>query len=886
MAKDHEDAHRPLSRRGFLARTTGGAALAMAGWPAGKGMAAEAAQPRPQPQEAQQLDTGGIAMEHFVAARKRAKAMVAKLTLDEKISQFGAGAAAVPRINLPAFSYYASEGLHGLIHDGPITSFPLPLAMGCSWNRSLIQRVFTAVSDEVWAWHKKNGQGLALFSPPTVNMGTRDPRWGRIGENYSEDPYLVSQMAIYTIRGMQGDHPKYLKTIACAKHFIANDTDTDRHITSATVDDRSFWEYYSRGFEACVREGHVFSVMSSYNEMNGIPTTANRFLLTELLRKRWGFRGYVVSDCGAISNICHTHKFVPTDAEAAALAVNAGCDVNCGSVLEKYLGEAVSKMLIGEDTLDESLIRAFTGRILLGTYDPPEQNPYHNIPISCIESPEHRELAREVARQSIVLFKNKNNTLPLDKKKLKKIAVIGPMAPVCNLGNYSGAPQHLVSPLQGICESLGVPIGPTYFKSGDAATQLSSGLALQASREGGEELRNTSDGSWARFDNVLFTGATEFHARVYSDTGGPAIEVHLDSLNGPVVSRAVVANAAGGPPGWTAVRAPIKPVSGEHTVYLRFVGQPEKRFILKSFYLTPAKPIEASAPGKPTIAYELGCTVMGPKDPARIAAAVKVAREADAALVFVGADQQLDAEGHDRTYLHLPGAQHDLVEAVFGANPRTILVISSNCPVALNWWEQANLPAIMGGLFLGEQQGLALADVLFGDYNPGGKLSTTWYQHATDLPPLDDYNLRHGRTYMYFRSRPMFPFGHGLSYTTFEYKNLRLSGKTLGPGGKITLSAEITNSGAREGDEVVQVYIHVGGSKVERPIKQLVNFDRIHLKAGETRTVHFDLMHDDRALRYWDGTRYEFVAEAGPVDVMVGASSADIRLKGQVQFTV
>jgi len=880
MAQDNGDS---LSRRGFLARATGSAALAVTGWPKSEGTAGEVRPSMPQ-EKTEALDTGGIAIEHFEKARKRAAAMVAKLTLDEKISQFGSSCPAVPRLNLPAFSYYSSEALHGLIHGGPITSFPLPLALGCSWNRSLLHRIFTAVSDEIWAWHKKNGQGLAMFSPPTVNMGTRDPRWGRIGENYSEDPYLVEQMAIYTIHAMQGNDPRYLKTIACAKHFIANDTDTDRHITSAAVDARSFWEYYSRGFEACVREGHVFTVMSSYNEMNGIPTTANRFLLTELLRKRWGFRGYVVSDCGAISNICHTHHFVPTDAEAAALAVNAGCDINCGSVLQEYLGEAVKKMLIGESTLDHSLIRSFTGRILLGTYDPPEQNPYNNIPISCLESPAHRELAREAARQSIVLFKNKDNALPLDKSKLKKIAVLGPMASVCNLGNYSGAPQFLVSPLHGICEYLGVPIGPTYFKVANEASQLSSGLGLQASRQGGEELRNISDGSWAAFDKVLFTGATEFHARIISNTGGPTIEVHLDSLTGPVISKVAVANT-GGMGGWTTVSAPIPPVSGQHTVFLRFKGQPGNQFTFHSFYLTPARLFAAAAPGKPTVTYALGCTVMGPKDPKQIAAAVKAAHDADVALVFVGADEQLDAEGHDRTYLHLPGAQHDLVEAVYGANPRTILVISSNCPVALDWWEQENLPAIVGGIFLGEQQGSALADVLFGDYNPGGKLSTTWYQHATDLPPLDDYNLRHGRTYMYFRVNPMYPFGHGLSYTTFEYKNLRISGKTLEPGGKITLSADITNSGGRDGDEVVQVYIHVAGGTVERPIKQLVNFDRVHIKKGETRTVSFELAHEDQALRYWDENRYDFVVEPGPVDVMVGASSADIRLKGQVQLT-
>ncbi|MEJ2009061.1 MAG: glycoside hydrolase family 3 N-terminal domain-containing protein, partial [Acidobacteriota bacterium] len=267
MAERDKNSHAPVSRRDFLALATGGAALAATGWPQeqvmgmpGQGMPAG---------EATALDTGGIAMEHFENARKRAAAIVAKMTLSEKISQFGSLTPAIPRLKIRAFNYYASEALHGLIHGGPITSFPLPLAMGCSWNRSLIQRVFTAVSDEIWAWHKKNGQGLAMFSPPTVNMGTRDPRWGRIGENYSEDPYLVGQMAVYTIHGMQGDNPQYLKTIASAKHYIANDTEDDRQEMSASVDPRNFWEYYSRGFEASVKEGHVFTVMSSYNALNG-----------------------------------------------------------------------------------------------------------------------------------------------------------------------------------------------------------------------------------------------------------------------------------------------------------------------------------------------------------------------------------------------------------------------------------------------------------------------------------------------------------------------------------------------------------------------------------------------------------------------------------------
>ncbi len=880
MTERDKNSHEPVTRRDFLALATGGAALAMTGWPGkpavgmpAQGMAAG---------EAVMLDTGGIAMEHFEAARKRATAMVAKMTLPEKISQFGAQSPAIPRLKIPAFNYYASEALHGLIHGGPITSFPLPLAMGCSWNRSLIQRVFTAVSDEIWAWHKKNGQGLAMFSPPTVNMGTRDPRWGRIAENYSEDPYLVGQMAIYTIHGMQGNDPRYLKTIACAKHFIANDTEDDREETSATVDPRSFWEYYTRGFDACVRDGHVFTVMSSYNAMNGIPTTANRFLLTDVLRRRWGFRGYVVSDCDAVGDICRTHHFVPTYPEAAALAVNAGCDINCGSTLPRYLGEALDEMLISESVLDHSLVRSFTGRILLGEFDPPEQIPYDNIPVSCLDSPEHRELAGEAARQSIVLFKNENNTLPLDKSRIKRITVIGPMADTCHLGNYSGRPWFRVSPLQGIKEYLGIPIAPSYQKRASHFVRLSQGLQLDWCSEGGDALTNINDGSWASFDKVLFTGAKDFHARIASDSGGGTIEVHLDSLSGPLVSKVKVPNT-GGWQNWVTVSAPLKPVTGEHAVYLRFVGVFRNLFNLESFKLTPESPMPAPAPGLEKVTYAMGCTVAGEKDPAQFDAAINAARDADVALVFVGADQQVDREAHDRDYIHLPGVQHELVQAVHAGNPRTILVISSNCPVAVNW-EQDHLPAIVGGIFLGEQQGHALADVLFGEYNPGGKVSTTWYRRTEDLPDFHDYNIRNGRTYLYFQGDPLYAFGHGLSYTTFAYKNLHLSSNALSRGGKITISVDVTNSGSREGDEIVQAYVHVTAGTVIRPIKQLVGFDRVHLRAGETRTVSFDLAHDNHALRYWDEDQYEFVVAPGTVGVMIGASSADIRLERQIQL--
>ncbi len=898
------DASRQPSRRQFLAMAASGAALPLTNWVERRANAMGVGRAL-SPNEAQPLETGGITPENFENARKRAAAIVEKLTLEEKISQFGAGAPAVDRLGLPAFDYGAGEALHGMIHIGPITAFPVPLALGCSWNRSLMYRVFDAVSDEVWAAHKKDRRGLALFSPPTVDLGARDPRWGRIAENYGEDPYLVAQLAIPTVQGMQGDNPRYLKTIACAKHYIANDTDTDRHMISASVDARSFWEYYSPAFEAVVRQGQIFAVMSSYNELNGIPTTASPFLLTDLLRNRWGFRGYVVSDCGAVSDIYQSyrpeahqyqgHHFVNNYAEAAALAVNAGCDINCGQsqILQKYLGEAVQKMLISESTLDRSLVRSFTSRILLGEYDPPEQNPYSKIPVSCLESPAHRHLAREAARQSIVLFKNENGALPLDKNKLKKIAVIGPMAGTNYLGNYSGTPWLRISPLQGIKEYLGIPAAPAYKKFasdfscvGPSAKKQTfwrgQGPLLETCNESGLALGSISDGTWAGFANVLLTGATEFHARVASNSAGGSIEVRLESLTGPLLSTLQVPNS-GGEQKWVDIAAPIKPTTGEHKLFLCFGGSPERSFSLQSFKLTPETRASLPASGAAEVTYAMGCTVTGDKDPDQFDAAVQAAKEADVALVFVGTDEQVDREGHDRDYIHLPGAQHDLVQAVYSANPKTILIVSSNAPVALNW-EQDHLPAIVGGLLLGEQQGNALAEVLFGDYNPSGKLTTTWYREIEDLPDFHDYNIRHGRTYMYFKGNPLYPFGHGLHYTEFEYKNLEISSHTLSAGSKVTISLEVANTGSCDGDEIVQLYVHLVNANVERPLKQLVGFERVHVKVGERQRITFNLDHEDRALRYWDDEKYDFVLEPCQLDVMAGASSEDIRLKARISL--
>lgn len=846
---------------------------------------------------------GGITPQRFEEAKRQAAEIVARLTLTEKLSQLGCFAPAIERVGLPTFNYYANEALHGLNHSGPATVFPLPLALGCTWNRTLLQQIFNVVSDETWAWHKKSGMDLAMFSPATINMGARDPRWGRVGENFSEDPCLVEQMANATVSGMQGNDPRFLKTIACAKHYIANETDADRHTASASVDPRSFWEYYARVFETVVKQGCVFTVMSSYNSLNGVPTSCSRFLLTDILRNLWGFQGYVVSDCDAVEDITRTHKFVPTLEEAAALAVTAGCDINCGTTYQDHLAKAVDQMLINESAIDQAAIRSFTGRVLLGAFDPPDQNPYSKIPISCLESETHRELAREAARQSIVLFRNNENLLPLDRTKLKRIAIIGPMADVCNLGDYSGTPLNLNSPLQGIREFLGVESPPSYKRNANDYATIDGPLQIEACKEGGHDLSYNTDGTqgwapqnwvnipgrvkaWAAYSKVQLTGATDFHARVASKSDVATLEVRLDNLEGPVLCQVKIPNT-GDFQKWADVTAPIRPAKGEHTVYLLFLGEPGPLFGIQHFELTPASPITPITGGPVDVTYAQGCSVAGERDPVEFQNATNAARTADVALVFVGVDEQQSVEGHDRQSIELPGAQSELVSAVHAANPRTVVVIVSNSPVALQSDQQHLLPAIVGGHFLGQEQGRALAQVLFGEYNPGGKLSTTWYAKTEDLPDFHDYKLSNGRTYMYFQGTPLFPFGHGLSYTTFQYSSLELSAKTLKQDETLTVALHVTNTGSRAGDEIVQLYVRGAGAanNVTLPIKQLAHFNRIHLKPGETRTVKLDLPHSERSLRFWNESARTFTPFKGDVDLLVGSSSADIRLTTSFQVT-
>ena len=818
----------------------------------------------------------GISDAAYQNAWQRAAAMVAEMTLAEKIAQTGNKTPAVGRVGLPAYNYYSGEALHGLVRVGPVTSFPLPLAMVCSWNPALALKVYSAVSDEARAYYKKDGTGLSYYSPQTLNLH-RDPRWGRCEEAPGEDPCLAGTWAIAVVRGMQGDNSDYLKTTACAKHFICNNTDSDRLHISATVEPRSFWEYYTRAYHACIMNADVFTFMSAFNAINGIPCVADRFLLTSLLRDRWGFRGYVTSDCPGLYWAYHGLHYLPTLHQLSAAAIQAGCDVDCGDeILPQHLKRAVADELVSEEDINRAVIRLLTVRTLLGEFDAPERVPYNSVSFDVVDSPAHRQLALEAARQSIVLLKNDSNFLPLEKSKFKTVAVIGPTAGRCHLGGYSGDPFELISPYDGIAAALGAL--PDHIWSQDVQAG-SVGVQVHASSGGGTNLDYLDDGAWVEYKPQNFTGKSDIAIRVSSSGHGGYIHVHIDALDGPEIASLTVPHT-GGWQNWTTVSAAISGVTGKHRMFLRFAG-PKKMPIcnVKWFQLQPV----AAEPARPVVIFKPGCTIQGPKDEKMFTEAVDAARNADVVIMVCGVNQSVDAENRDRKDIKLTGVQHELIQACYRVNPKTVLVISSNNTVAVNW-EQDNLPAIVSAIFAGQAQGTAIAEVLFGDYNPGGKTCCTWYKSIDQLPPFHDYDIMKGRTYMYFEGEALYPFGYGLSYTTFEFSDLQIDSRELTQRKPVNISCTVTNTGSRAGREVVQVYVSVPKSPVKRPIKELVGFQRLELNPGESRRVSFALPYTAQALWYWHEEERKFVLQPGTLKILIGSSSKDVHLNGIVKL--
>lgn len=674
-----------------------------------------------------------------LAARARAADLVSRMTLDEKVSQMVHTAPAIERLGVPAYNWW-NECLHGVGRAGIATVFPQAIGLAATFDTDLMRRVGTAISDEARAKHsealRRSGHsdqyhGLTFWSP-NINI-FRDPRWGRGQETYGEDPFLTARMGVAFVKALQGDHPRYLKLVATPKHFaVHSGPEKDRHGFDARVNQRDLRETYLYAFRACVKEAHARSIMPAYNRTNGEPCGASVTLLQKILREEWGFDGYVVSDCGAISDIYLHHGIVRTAAEAAALAVHNGCDLNCGDTY-CALADAVGLRLIEEAEIDRALIRLFEARMRLGMFDAPARVPYASIPIEVNDCEAHRALALEAAERSIVLLKN-GGVLPVA-AGVRKIAVIGPNADDVEtlLGNYNGTPSRATTPLAGI-----------------KARAAQAGIA---------------------------------------------------------------------------------------------------------------------------VTYKPGCAVAGGSEDG-FDAAVASARDADLVVMVLGLSPRLEGEegeanlidkGGDRVDIGLPAIQERLLQQIVGAGKPVVVVLQGGSALAVPWADE-HAAAILMTWYGGEEAGQALARVLWGDVNPSGRLPVTVYRSLDQVPPFADYSME-GRTYRFLRKKPLYPFGHGLSYTQFAYEDLRVSPANVRPGGSVSIEVTVRNLGERDGDEIVQLYLTDNEASVPVPIRQLRGIHRITLKAGKKRHIAFRLTPEQMVCYRDDGTP---MVEPGTFTVSVG----------------
>ncbi len=823
---------------------------------------------------------------------ERVEALVSSMTLEEKVPQLMDRAPAIERLGVPEYNWW-NECLHGVARAGVATVFPQAIGLAATWNTELMLEVAEVISTEARAKHHEflrqgdhgRYKGLTMWSP-NINI-FRDPRWGRGQETYGEDPCLTARMGVAFVKGLQGDDPDYFKVVSTPKHYaVHSGPEPDRHHFDAITSKQDLYETYLPAFKATVMEAGAYSVMCAYNRYLGEACCSSPLLLHDILRKDWGFDGYIVSDCGAIRDIHAHHKITETAAAAAALAVKSGTDLNCGSTYETLL-KAVEDGLISEAEIDIPLKRLFTARIKLGMFDPPGRVPYAKIPYSENDNPAHSKLARKTAQESIVLLKNKDGFLPLA-KDLEKIAVIGPNAAsgAVLLGNYNGTPSAPVTVLQGIQNTAA---GDVVYQRGVNLVDKSALLEVVPT-----EVLQTAGRPGLK---------AEYYANKNFD-GGPLltrVDKVVDSNwnTRPVEGLGETDFSIR----WTGTLTPAK--SGTFTLaltgddgYRLYVNE---KLMLENWsdHASETRKIETElnagtaydikiefyqAAGGADIKFEWGLP-----DQNAFQDAVDAAADADVAIFIGGISPTLEGEemnvdyegfeGGDRTDIDLPAVQHELLRALHETGTPVVMVLMSGSAVAVNW-EQENLPAILAAWYPGQQGGNAVADVLFGNVSPSGKLPVTFYKSVDDLPPFDDYDMQ-GRTYRYFDGEPLYPFGHGLTYAEFEYRDLQLP-KVVNAGDSVSVNLRVKNAGQVEAAEVVQLYVRDVVASAPRPIRALKAFKKVTLASGESKDVQ--LVIKPGQLAFYDERTGDWNPEPGLFEVMIGSSSQDIRLVGSFEL--
>jgi beta-glucosidase len=831
---------------------------------------------------------------HQLPIATRVNDVVSRLTLEEKVAQMLNSTPAIARLGIPAYDWW-NEVLHGVARTPyKATSFPQAIAMAATWDSSSLKTMADyaalegrAIYNKAVAEGRNNERYVGLtYWTPNINI-FRDPRWGRGQETYGEDPFLTAHLGAAFVRGLQGNDPKYLKAAACAKHFaVHSGPEPSRHADNFNPTTYDLWDTYLPAFRELITKANVEGVMCAYNAVNTQPCCGNDLLMNDILRKQWKFTGYVTSDCWAIDDFFKYHKTHKNATESAVDAVLHGTDLECGQTVYKTLIDAVKSGMISEKQLDISLKRLFTTRFKLGMFDPEALVPYAQTPASVIESPAHQAHALLMARQSIVLLKNANQTLPLS-KNIRKVAVIGPNADngIAILGNYNGMPSKVVPLLEGIKNKLGSQTEVIYEK---AINFTNDTLLVYANLD----------------EQYNWEGKKGFYATYYNNrdlSGDPVagrIEKEIDQLwqEGESVIGSLKANnfSVRYSTHFTALKDEDLTFEIEADDGYRLLINDEEvinawqrnRWGARTYKLQTKK----NTVYKIVLEYWQGDGKANVKlrtghfERTNFTALAKRLGNVDAIIFAGGISPQLEGEemrvdypgfnGGDRTTIQLPTVQTELLKALHATGKPVIFVMMTGSAIATPW-ESEHIPAILNAWYGGQSAGTAIADVLFGDYNPAGRLPVTFYKKDSDLPGFSDYSMK-GRTYRYFKGEALYPFGYGLSYTTFQYSNLQLPAGTTS-NKPVDIHVTVKNTGSRDGDEVVQLYIAHQNPAIKTAIRALKGFQRIHLKAGESRIISFTLTPEDiSVINEKTGVMFQ---PKGKVLVSVGGGQPDVKVE-------
>ena len=829
---------------------------------------------------------------------QRVDDLVSRMTLEEKVTQTINTSAAIPRLNVPAYDWW-NEGLHGVARSGYATMFPQAIGMAATWDTNLLGQIATTISTEARAKYNEAVRhdihsiyyGLTIWSP-NINI-FRDPRWGRGQETYGEDPFLTSRLGVSFVEGLQGTDPKYFKVIATPKHYaVHSGPESDRHRFDVDPTPHDLRDTYLPAFRATIVEAKADSIMCAYNAIDGVPACANKQLLETILRKDWGFKGFVTSDCGAVDDFfeANAHRYSPDKESAAVAGIRTGTDTNCGSTY-LALTSAVKKGMIKESEIDVSLKRLFTARFKLGLFDPDSMDPYSAIPFSEVGSPAHHALALETADKAIVLLKNDNNALPL-RSGLKTIAVIGPNAASLSAleGNYNAVPRDPVFPVDGMAAEFSA--ANVLYAQGSS---YADGVALPVSRTLLHPAAGSSEqglkGEYFASDN--FNGqpvATRIDKQIDFDWNSASPVPGQPQDHFAVRWSGTITAPAPGTYDFAMRLAHCYPC-GDHEKFAVYIdGKPVAGFASPGGEYRPSGTPRFSVALNDTQPHELrveylhNAKLFGagislewvPKPGLLEKDAVNAAQQADLVVAFVGLSPELEGEempihaegfsGGDRTDIKLPAAQQHLLEAVAATGKPLVVVLMNGSALSVTWAQQ-HANAILEAWYPGEAGAQAIAETLSGKNNPGGRLPVTFYASVDQLPGFTDYAMSN-RTYRYFKGTPLYRFGYGLSYTSFEYSALHVSARTMRAGETLKVEADVKNTGSRPGDEVAELYLTPPHTDVS-PNLALAGFTRVHLAAGESKHVTFEL--DPRTLSQVDNKGVRAV-RAGTYIIHVGGS--------------